>query len=464
MCFPITRYFLAALLFSITASWAQDSDSYSAPDPGTKSHPSLKLSLKEAVDIALAPGGNIRLEIAEELVRQARARSSQSRAAFLPNIDSYVTQQNLTRNLAALGIQQVLPIQIPGYTFPKLVGPFSVFDARATATQTVFDLSSIRRYQAAKTAVGQAEMERENAEDQVRDQVARFYLAALRAQATVEAAQANLELAQALLELAENQKFAGTGTGIEITRAKVQLANERQRLLVAHDELNRARLQLLRTMGVDFSLSVELTEHLDFLPVTPLETQDALRIALESRADWKAQKKRENTARLNSSAVKSERIPSLNIFGDYGSIGLGIDDSVPTRVYGFTVRIPIFDGGRRDARRAESSSQLQQELARTRDLRAQIELEIRLAQDSLSSAEEQVQTAQEGLRLSEDELARAQRRFEAGMGSSIEVTDAQTRLERAQDNRIQALFNFNLARIDFSMALGTIRQMIENSP
>ncbi len=461
MCYSIKRCFLLVLLYFINVCWAQDSNVVLAADPKTNSPPVLNLSLKDAVDIALAPDGNIRLQIAGELVHQAKARSSQSRAALLPNIDSYVTQQNLTRNLQTFGIQQALSGQIPDFEFPKLVGPYSVFDARATATQSVFDLSSIRRYQASRSAVGQAETELENADDQVRDQVARFYLAALRAQATVDSARANTELAAALLELAENQKSAGTGTGIEVTRANVQLANERQRLLVAHNDLNRARLQLLRAMGLDLNLDVELTERLGFFPVAPLEVSDALEVALESRADWKAQQLRQETARLNLSAVKFERIPSLSLFGDYGATGLAINDSVPTRVYGFRVRIPIFDGGRMDARRAESNSQLKQEMARTRDLRDQIELEIRLSLDTLSSAEDQVKTAREGLRLSEDELHRAQRRFKAGIGSSIEVTDAQTRLERAQDNHIQAMFNYNLALIDLYSAMGTIKQMIE---
>jgi outer membrane protein len=461
MCFPIKKCFLSVLLFSITLSWAQDSDSRSAADSGRKSSQILRLSLKDAVDIAVAPDGNIRLQIAEEMVHQAKARASQSRAALLPNVDSYVTQQDLTRNLQTFGIQQAFSGQIPNFEFPQLVGPYSVFDARASATQSIFNLSSIKRYQASRSAVGQAESERENADDQVRYQVARFYLAALRAQATVDSALANTELADALLKLAQNQKSAGTGTGIEITRADVQLANERQRLLVAHDDLNRARLELLRTIGLDLNLNVELTEKLGFLPVTPPQIPEAIQIALASRPDWKAQQLRQETARLNSSAIKFERIPSLSIFGDYGTTGLAIDNAVPTRVYGFRVQIPIFDGGRMDARRAESSSQLQQEMAETRDLRAQIELEIRLALDSLRSAEEQVKTAQEGLRLSEDELNRAQRRFKAGVGSSIEVTDAQTRLERAQDNRIQALFNYNLARIDLNTAMGTIEQMIE---
>jgi outer membrane protein TolC len=418
----------------------------------------LRLNLKQAVDLALGPEGSARIRLAEELIRQAEARSAQSRAALLPNLDATVSQQSVTRNLAAFGIRVQLPI--PGFSFPVFVGPFNVFDARATASQTVFDLSSFRRYQAAKAGISHAEAEREGAQDEVREQVARAYLAVLRAEAAVEAAQANTTLAQSLLELASDQKAAGTGTGIEITRANVQLANEKQRLLSAETERTRAQLQLLRTIGLDLDATLQLDERLAYVPVPPIPPQQAVRIALDARADWKAQQKRETTARLSLSATRLERIPSVNLFADYGSIGTGIDNALPTRTYGFTVRVPVFDGGRRDARRGESSSVLRQEQIRTRDLRAQIEMEIRIALASLQSASEQVKTSEEGFALAQDELARAERRYKSGFGSSIEVTDAQTRVERARENRIAALFNHNLARIDLSSALGTLEDFI----
>lgn len=433
---------------------AEDSGSRAAEPEQT-----LQLSLKHAVDIALSSEGNARVQVAEELIRQAQARSAQARAALLPNVDAYVSQQSQTRNLEAVGIHIQLPI--PGFEFPIFVGPFNVFDARATASQTVFNLSSIRRFQASRSGVSQARAESESTQDQVRDQVARAYLAALKAQADVDTARANVDLAEALLRLAKDQKTAGTGTGIEVTRASVQLANEKQSLLVAENNLTGAHLQLFRIIGLDLTVRVELTEHLNHAPMPAVTVQQALQTALESRTDWKAQERREETARLNYSAAKAERIPSLNLFGDYGSIGSGIDHALPTRTYGFAVQVPVFDGGRRDAHRAESSSQLRQEAIRTRDLRAQIELDIRLALDSLRSADDQVRTAEEGLVLSQNELAQAERRYRAGMGSSIEVTDAQTRLERAQGNRTLALFNYNLARIDLNTAMGTIRQMVQ---
>jgi outer membrane protein TolC len=294
----------------------------------------------------------------------------------------------------------------------------------------------------------------------VRDQVVRTYLSLLKAQAGEDAARSSVALAERLLELAENQKSAGTGTGIEITRAKVQLANERQRLLSAGNALNRARLQLLRSLGLDMNLRVEPIEILTYEPVAIRDPGQALEIALKSRADWKAQQKRQDTVRLSHSAIKLERLPSVSLFADYGTIGSSIHQTVPTRAYGFSVQIPIFDGGRMDARRAESASLLRQEREATHDLRDQIELDIRLALDSLRSADMLVTAAEEGFTLAENELAQAQRRLKAGVGSSIEVTGAQTRLERARENRIQALFSHNVARIDLHSAMGTIKQMI----
>ena len=341
------------------------------------------------------------------------------------------------------------------------VGPFNVFDARATASQTILDLASLRRHQASRAGVLQAGAENESAQDLVRVQVARLYVGVQRADQALETARANVALSEALLKLAADTKEAGTGTGIEVTRARVQLANERQRLLVAENERERARLELLRAMGLPLETAVDLTDRLSYGPVEPVALEQAVRRALESRADWHAQKEREESMRLGQSAASMERLPSVSAFADYGSIGTSINNAIPTYSYGVSVRVPLFDGGRREARMAETASQYREEEIRTQDLRRQIELEIRLALDGLRSAGEQVKAAEEGLTLAEGELAQAQRRYEAGMTTGLEITDAQTRLQRARDNRISALANHSLARIDLAAAMGAIRSMTQ---
>jgi len=422
--------------------------------------PVLQLSLKQAVQLALAPEGNTRVKLAEEDLKQAEDRADESRAALLPDFEGSLQYQNETANLAAFGFH-FPKIPIPGFVIPTFVGPFSVLDARASVNQTVFDFSAIRRYQASKVAIEATKADNEGTHDQVTDQVARAYLAGLRAQASLDTEHANVELSESLLRLAQQQKAAGTGTGIEITRAEVQLANDRQALLVAENDLDRTRLQLLKVIGLKLDNPVELTDRLSYIPLESIEPAQALATANQHRAELRAQQRREENARLNFSATKLERLPSVSAFANYGDIGTSVYNALPTRSIGASVKIPIFDGGRRDARRSESASQFRQESIRTADLHDQIELDVRVAIDSLHSADAQVKAAEEGLSLAEMEVAQAERRYKAGVSNSVEVTDAQTRLARARDNRINALYNYNLARIDLGTATGTIQSMIQ---
>ena len=420
----------------------------------------LQLSLKQAVEMALAPEGSTRVKLAEEAMKQAEARRLEARAALLPDLEGYIQDQSETNNLKAFGFKFNTP-PIPGFTIPTFVGPFDVLDVRATVNQSVFDFSSIRRYQASKVAVEAVKADNEGTRDQVTDQVARAYLTGLRAEAALETTKANVELSEALLKLAQSQKAAGTGTGIEITRAEVQLANDNQRMLVAENDVERAHLQLLKVIGLRLDNRVELLGKLEYVPVQNVDSAQALVTARENRAELKAQGQREENAKLSYSATKLERLPTLGAFANYGDLGSSITSALPTRAIGVTLRVPIFDGGRRDARRVESASAYRQEKIRTADLRDQIELDVRLALDGLHSADAQVKAAEDGLMLAQNELAQAQRRYKAGVTNSIEVTDAQTRLDRARDNRINALYNYNVARIDLGTATGTIQRMIQ---
>ncbi|MEW5976992.1 MAG: TolC family protein [Acidobacteriota bacterium] len=421
----------------------------------------LRLTLAEAIDLALQPDGNARVRLAAQMLRQAEAQSAVERASLVPNLDGSVSRQSRTTNLAAMGIQIRVPI--PGFQTPGFVGPFDSFDARIRATQMIFDLSAIRRFQATRAGVREAHSQDDAAHEAVAAQVAEAYVNASRSDARWQTAQANVELSQALLELARNQKSAGTGTAIEVTRAEVQLANQRQQLLVTNTERRRAYLQLARVIGLELAVPLELAEPLSAASQVTLRSEDQLvQLALERRADMQAQKDREERLRLQVSSVKWERLPSVYAFGDYGSLGISPGNSLPTRAVGVSVNLPLFDGGRRDARRAEVLSRWEQERIRTQDLKEQIELEVRLARDHLVSAEQQVRVASEGVGLAQQELEQAERRYRGGVTTSIEVIDAQARLERARESRIAALYQYHLSRIELGRASGSVREPIQS--
>src|SRR5262252_6748481 len=91
----------------------------------------VELSLKRAVQLAVSPEGNTRMRLSGEALKQAEAKSAQAYSALLPDISGAISEQNMTRNLAAVGIQINSPI--PGFQIPTFVGPFSTLDARASA-------------------------------------------------------------------------------------------------------------------------------------------------------------------------------------------------------------------------------------------------------------------------------------------------------------------------------------------
>lgn len=414
----------------------------------------LPLTAEQAVELALAPEGALRLQLAGELMRQAEAQRGQARAALLPGVDGAYTFRSFTNNLEAFGVR----IEIPGLPFrpPNFVGPIETSDWRAQFGWSVLDLSAWARYRAAGSRLKAAGYEEQAARHRAAAEVIRAYTNLQRAAQQVEAARANVELAERLRRLAESRKQAGAGTGIEMARAGVQVANERTRLRAAEEERTAAELQLLRAMNLPLATKVEPLDELRYEPRETPEAAPLIEAARSARPELRAQQERRQAAGFSLSAARRERLPSLQAFGDYGVIGTGFTTGLPTRQVGVRVNVPVFDGGRRDARRAESASLARQEELRVRDLEQQVEMEVRLAVEAVASAEAQVRTAIEALALAEQELAHAERRYQAGVAAELEVTDAQTRVARAREQKVSALYRQRAARVEVGVATGDL--------
>jgi outer membrane protein TolC len=422
--------------------------------------PKPALSLQKAVEIALAPDGATRARLAAEVVKQSDTRRLQARAALLPNVDGSYLYRDFTTNLQSFGIQ------IPAFAgtpiaLPALVGPIATNDLRVSGSQSLFDLAAIRRYQAARKQLEAVRTDETETRNQVRGLVAKAYLNALRAEAALETAKANVALAERVLRQARSQKDSGTGTGIEITRAQVMLANELQRQLSAVEDRFAARLNLQRSMNVSLGEDFELTEPMQYRPAEVPPEEKAIQAARELRPLLAAQARREEGARLSYEAVKSERYPSARAIGDYGVLGRTDGALIPTRQVGISVTVPIWDGGRRDARRTEAASLMRSEELKMRDTAQQVELDVRLAVEALRTAESLVRVALEAQTQSERELEQAERRVSAGVAPSLEVTDAQARLARARETAVSAVFHQKTARIDLSVAVGNADMAIE---
>lgn len=427
--------------------------SWAAAEP-SQTLPEVRLSLRDAIQAAVDNNVNVRL--LKERIAAAQAQANTSLGALLPNVGGYLNGRNQTVNLAAFGLPADR-LGALGLT-RSVTDPFEVYDARATLVQNIFSLSLIQRWRAAKSGIEVAGLEAEVTKRDVMATAGLLYIEALRADEAVKAREADIELSRQLLKLARDRKAAGVATGLDVTRQEVQLENNKQRVLVSQNELESARLNLIRSLGIAFDVRLVLTDDLKFVPVAPQAPEQALTAAREQRLELRAQESRQRLAALTLNSVTSERIPSLSLNGDYGWIGLKPEDALATRSIGLTFSIPIFDGGQRESRISEIRSRVRQESIRMKDVSDQVTLEVRNALLTLESSMQQVAVAEKGMELALKELTFARDRFAAGLTTNIEVTNAQTSVARARDNQIEALFRFNASRINLARAKGEIEQ------
>ena len=176
--------------------------------------PVLQLSLKQAVEIAVAPEGSTRVRLAQEALKQAQTRADQARAALLP--DALPTCSTRARPIHS---------KLSASSFPRLTFPASVSTSRLSSAVRRFRCPVQREperlrfqltaaYRASKVAIEAVKADNEGTRDQVTDQVARAYLASLRAEASLQTAQANVELSQALLRLAIRRRPRAPAPGL----------------------------------------------------------------------------------------------------------------------------------------------------------------------------------------------------------------------------------------------------------
>src|SRR5206468_10686145 len=172
----------------------------------------VDLTILDAINRGLQ--NNLGLFLTEHGTEQARADQLRARSELLPTIDAHVSEQEEQVNLAALGLPR-------GGPFPSIVGPFGVFDARATLTQSLLNFRNINNHRAARENVNAAQFTYKNARDLVVLVVGGTYLQAVASASRVDAAKAQVETARTLYQRALDLKGTGIVAGIDVLRANV---------------------------------------------------------------------------------------------------------------------------------------------------------------------------------------------------------------------------------------------------
>ncbi len=380
---------------------------------------------------------------ARERAVQGGARVAQARAAWLPSLSSSAIMDGGTEQRGALG-------GAPGA--PPLA-PDRDVDMRLQATQTLFDLGSLRRWRA---TAAQAEAEARTAQDAgeaAAGRAALAYLRVLRADARLAARHADSTLSAELLEIARQQLAAGTAIALDVTRAESQLAGNVSDLISARSELAQARLELTHALALPAGTQLVLADSLrrpDLRDGVASE-DDAIRTAFSHRGDVLAAASWSEAARRDVGAIRAERLPTVSFFSTVASNQDGLLDS---HSYGISVSLSLFDGFRRESRVAEARARERETTAQWEDLRLRVEVDVRSALLDLATARERVAAAEVQLGLAEQQVAQARERFAAGLDDNSDLIAASLTLNGARDLAVDALATYHAARVGLASAQG----------
>jgi outer membrane protein len=420
--------------------------------------PTLSLTLRDAVKLALSPQGNLAVDVADQSVVAAQARFRESGASSKPSVDFSFNAMSERLNLDAFGFQS---IHVPGFTFPQAVGPFALLETRVHIRQSLFDQESMHRKDAARAGIAAAQTETDEVRDQIAGRVARLYFQAQRDASAVETAQALIVATESTLKEIGNRNAEGDALGVDVSQARVDVAAAKQNLFRAQLERARTEIELLNAMNRDLNTPLELTDPLTFAAQDMPPADQAVATALQSRSEILTLQKTLQATRLSDAAIHSERLPSLVGYANAGSTGNSFPESTGTFDAGVTLRIPILDGGRRESQRAAVIATVRQQELQMAQLRKRVEIEVREALLQMDLARGDVEVSEARYGVAQDELEHRRRRYQQGIGSQMEVIGAQTALAKAADGRMAALHGWNAARVDLLQALGTIRTLAQ---
>ena len=434
---------------------------------GTAPGGELLLSIDEVVELALDRGR----EMAEArlLLTEAEELASEAWGEVYPRVDfsaSYV--RNISPPVSFVPARVFNPAAPEGEFLSLEFGADNSWQSAVTLRQPLFDPRALVGLGAADNLLRlRTEMVRGQSQ-QVATRVRLLCYDLLLRGEEVRLTERSLERLRQALEETRGRARAGLASDYDVLRLEVELANLEPSLLLARNARDSARRRLGLELALDDPGRLRLSEGASLLAgesASVLPEGDLVQTALAHRSDVR---QLEQTAELSRKQVRIEQVeylPKLSLFAtwDVQAQQDGRPDffgSARTRatskMAGLSVELPLFTGLQRDARIGQRRSALRQAEVRTRMARDQAEVQVRDLEAALTEAAQR-QKAQ-GLAVAQArrgfEIASA--RFREGLGSQLEVTDAEVALRRSEFNMARAAHDRLARRAQLDLAVGRV--------
>jgi len=340
--------------------------------------------------------------------------------------------------------------------------------------------------------------------------VSQQYLNVLQTRARADLNDSLVIDAQAQLELAQARVAVGSATPIDVRKAEVALGQQQVQAIQAHNQVDVEKLRLFQQMGVSQPAGVRLTTEFAVTP-PPFTLDSVLALARQTNPQLSAVRARERAADMDVRRAHALYTPTLALStgiggytyqytnGDFAvqqslaaqqqqftlctlldtipgnaPVGCGSPNLTPAQIaairasnrqfpFKFTstprqlaavFSLPLFDGFAREQRVEEATVGRSDARYTVRARELQVTADVTSAYLVLVTAQRTAQLQEDNAARARDELMLAEERYRVGAGAFIDVTDARASYERAQNDRINAVYDYHKAFAALESAVG----------
>jgi outer membrane protein len=423
---------------------AQDAE---APTPGLRV---FTLADAERVARAQQPQGLV----ARAATNIAEGQSEQARAPLLPQLTATATYMRETGNYVSR--PGVVPGAITAQPPSSLSQSFDYWNFGLTGTQLIFDFGQTwDKYRSSRATV---EAQRD-AEQTVRlailSAVRRAYFNACAMSALVGVARETLD--DQNKHLAQVQGFVDVGTQppIAVATQRAAVANARVQLITAQNNYETAKSQLNQAAGIVGGTDYDVAQ--DDLPPVDDEDQPLATLfarAVAARPEFANLQKQRDAQEALLRAARGGYGPAFSAAAGGTEQGVALDNLVPNWYAELLLTWPFFQGGLTRGQVHQAEAEVQSVDAQRSLELLQVQLDVDSARLAVRAAKATIGASDDALTNAREQLRLAEQRYVTGVGSIIELTDAQVAYTSAEAQVVQARYGLATARAQLLAALG----------
>ena len=401
----------------------------------------LNLSLEQAKEYAVEH--NRTLMNASLDIRKAEASRWQAIASLLPQVKGSVDYSNYCGYKMEIG---GMSVSMP---------PFATF---GLMTSIGFSGASIVGIQIADISKKMADISLEKSEVDIKSQVQQIYYSALVVEETIDLLEKNLESLTKLYRITQTSVDVGVTEQTEADQLAVQVATMESTINTTKRSLELAYNSLRMLLCVDKDVEIILTDVLESMfNRDRINALFAETFILERNHDYQLLAQSTELARKQISLTGWSNGPVLSIYHQYSAKHYFRDEQTfnmtPPNMIGANLSIPIFTFGKTTAAVKDAKLAYEKQLNTMADTELYLSLQHKQLLFNLSSNLEKFEDQQKSVTVAQRVFDNISRKFEQGVASSLEVTNANTSLVNAQSNYVQAMLEVLEARLELEKLL-----------